>query len=329
MTNWTLRSLFGMGGDRSSKGSRRLRQQRDRQWQKRREARDRFAAETLEQRAMMAVVAPAYEVAQDWGTGFQAGIELQNLDTQAVNDWTICFDYAADISSIWDAAIVARDGDRYTIENAGWNADLAAGQTVAFGFIGAGDSSAPTNFLINGEPIDGLPSQPEPIAPEPVDPSPVVPEPVDPTPVAPEPADPAAPTGSLSADFSVVSDWGSGFTGEVTVSNAGDATLEGWNVSFDFAGDIGSLWNGEILSRNGSTYTVRGASWNDGIAAGGSVSFGFTATPGGAAAVLENFLVSGVNNGPTPVAPAPEPPSLPTPEPAPAPERAHRSGTGR
>ncbi|MGA1619825.1 MAG: cellulose binding domain-containing protein, partial [Pirellulales bacterium] len=223
MTTWTLRSLFGMGGDKGSKVSQRLRQQRDRHWRKRRAARDQFAAEPLEQRAMMAVVAPAYEVTQDWGSGFEAGIELQNLDTEAVNDWTVSFDYAADISSIWNAAIVARDGDRYTIENAGWNADLAAGQTVAFGFIGAGDSSAPTNFLINGEPIDGLPSQPDPIAPEPVDPSPVV----------PEPADPAAPTGSLSADFSVVSDWGSGFTGEVTVRNAGDATLEGWNVSFD------------------------------------------------------------------------------------------------
>ena len=327
MTTWTLRSLFGMGGDKGSNVSRRLRQRRDRQWRQRRTARDQFTPETLEQRAMMAVVAPAYEVTQDWGSGFQAGIELQNLDTEVVSDWTISFDYAADITSIWDAAIVARDGDRYTIENAGWNADLAVGQTVAFGFIGAGDTSAPTNFLINGEPIDGLPSQPEPIAPAPVEPAPIAPAPVEPAPVEPAPVEPSTPTSSLAASFSMVSDWGSGFTGEVTVSNSSDATLEGWNVSFDFAGEISSLWNGEILSRNGSTYTVRGATWNEGIAAGGSVSFGFSATPGGAAAVLENFVVSGVNNGPTPVAPAPEPPPLPAPAPAPAP--APVEGEGR
>ncbi|NBS32980.1 MAG: hypothetical protein EBS83_09295 [Planctomycetia bacterium] len=144
----------------------------------------------------------------------------------------------------------------------------------------------------------------------------------------PEPADPAAPTGSLSADFGVVSDWGSGFTGEVTVSNGSDTTLEGWNVSFDFAGEINSLWNGEILSRNGSTYTVRGASWNEGIAAGGSVSFGFTATPGGAAAVLENVIVSGVNNGPVPVEPSPAPEPLPAPPPEPAPEPAPEPDDG-
>lgn len=317
MTTWTLRSLFGIVGDKGFKVSRRLRQQRDRQWRKRRAAHDQFAPETLEQRAMMAVVAPAYEVTQDWGSGFEAGIELQNLDTEAVNDWTVSFDYAADISSIWNAAIVDRDGDRYTIEHADWNATLAAGQTVAFGFIGAGDSTAPTNFLINGEPIDGLPSQPNPVAPEPVDPAPN-----EPTPGEPTQSDPTPPASSLTATFSVISDWGSGFTGEVKVSNGSEAPLEGWNVSFDFAGDISSVWNGEILSRNGSTYTVRGASWNEGIAAGESVSFGFSATPGGAAALLQNFVVSGVNNGPTPVAPAPDPAPLPTPEPAPAPDPA-------
>jgi len=263
---------------------------------------------------MMAVVAPAYEITQDWGSGFEAGIELQNLDTETVNDWVVSFDYAADITSIWDAAIVARDGDRYTIEHADWNATLAAGQTVAFGFIGAGDSAAPTNFRLNGEPLEGLPTEPAPVEPAPVDPAPT-----EPTPVEPVPSDPVVPEAALSANLSVVSDWGSGFTGEVTVRNDSTAALEGWNVSFDFAGDISSVWNGEILSRNGSTYVVGGASWNEGIAAGSSVSFGFSATPGGAAAVLENVVVSGVNNGPAPVEPAPEPTPLPSPEPTPEP----------
>lgn len=264
---------------------------------------------------MMAVVAPAYEITQDWGSGFEAGIELQNLDTETVNDWVVSFDYAADITSIWDAAIVARDGDRYTIEHADWNATLAAGQAVAFGFIGAGDSAAPTNFLLNGEPLEGLPTEPTPVEPAPVDPTPT-----DPTPVEPVPSDPVVPEASLSASLSVVSDWGSGFTGEVTVRNDSTAALEGWNVSFDFAGEISSVWNGEILSRNGSTYVVGGVNWNAGIAAGSAVSFGFSATPGGTAAVLENVVVSGVNNGPAPVEPAPEPAPLPAPTPEPSPE---------
>ena len=173
MTTWTLRSLFGVGGGRNSVKINRLRRHRDKQWRKRRAARDQYNPESLEQRAMMAVVAPAYEVCQDWGSGFQAGIELQNLDVEAVNDWTISFDYGADISSIWDATIVAREGDRYTIANAGWNADLEAGRSVAFGFIGSADVSgvnvaAPVNYSVNGDPIDNVGGTPAPAPAEPL-----------------------------------------------------------------------------------------------------------------------------------------------------------------
>ena len=330
MASWTLRSLFGMGGEKKPVHGRQTRRQRDRQWKKRRAARDQFLPESLEQRAMMAVVLPAYEITQDWGSGFEAGIELQNLDAETFNNWFVSFDYAADITSIWDAAIVARDGDRYTIEHAGWNATLEAGRSVAFGFIGSGSSAAPTNFLINGEPLEGQPADPstDPVISDPVAPEPETPAtPTDDAPTDPVASDPVA-VGELSASLSVVSDWGSGFTGDVTVRNDSSSALEGWNVSFDFAGEISSLWNGEIVSRSGSTYTVRGVSWNEGIAAGGSVSFGFSGTPGGEAAVLENIIVSGVNNGPVPVEPTPAPEPLPAPTPEPAPEPAPEPDDG-
>ena len=246
MTTWTLRSLFGVGGERNTVKVNRLRRHRDKQWRKRRAARDQFNPESLEQRAMMAVVAPAYEVSQDWGSGFQAGIELQNQDVEAVNDWTISFDYGADITSIWDATIVAREGDRYTIANAGWNADLEAGRSVAFGFIGSADVSGtnvapPENYLVNGEPIDDMGGTPSPVpdAPPPTDPVAT-----DPGPTAP---DPVASPGEYNTVFNVISDWGSGFTGEVAVQNLSSATLKGWEASFDFAGDINSIWNGQYF----------------------------------------------------------------------------------
>ena len=165
MTTWTLRSLFGMDEERNTAKANRQRYQRDKRWRKRKAARDQYNPESLEQRAMMAVVAPAYEVTQDWGSGFQAEIELQNLDVEAVNDWTISFNYGADITSIWDATVVAREGDRYTIANAGWNADLEAGRSVAFGFIGSPDVSgasvaAPVGYQVNGEPMSMIMSAP-------------------------------------------------------------------------------------------------------------------------------------------------------------------------
>ena len=100
---------------------------------------------------------------QDWGSGFQAGITLDNRGTTPVTDWKVSFDYAAQINSIWDARIVSRVGSTYTIANTGWNGTLDAGKSVAFGFIGAGGAAAtPSRWLLNGEPIgsDGTPQTP-------------------------------------------------------------------------------------------------------------------------------------------------------------------------
>ncbi|MDA1041057.1 MAG: cellulose binding domain-containing protein, partial [Planctomycetota bacterium] len=118
---------------------------------------DRLAPESLEQRALLAAVVAGYEVVNDWGGGFQGGLTLANQDTQSYGDWTVSFDYGADITSIWDARVVSREGSRYTISNAGYNAAFDPGRTIAFGFIGtptaAGSAAdAPTNFTINGEP---------------------------------------------------------------------------------------------------------------------------------------------------------------------------------
>jgi hypothetical protein len=80
-------------------------------------------------------------------------------------------------------------------------------------------------------------------------------------------------------------------------------------VSFDFDGAISSLWNGVIAERAGSRYTVRNEHWNGSLAAGATTSFGFTASPGGSAAVLRNLALVGT----TATKPAPVPTPTPTP----------------
>jgi endo-1,4-beta-xylanase len=88
------------------------------------------------------------------------------------------------------------------------------------------------------------------------------------------------PTGSgCSASYRVTQQWQTGFIGEVTVRNAGGATLSGWTVRWTFAAGqtIGNLWNGE-LSTSGSSVTVRNAGYNGTIGAGASTTFGFQAS---------------------------------------------------
>lgn len=103
--------------------------------------------------------------------------------------------------------------------------------------------------------------------------------------------DAAPPAGGDAVAFSVASNWGSGFTGAMTLTP--EAALNGWTVEFDAPFDISNIWNAQIVSHVGDHYVIRNASWNGKVAAGGEVSFGFQASPGGASVVAEDFIVNG------------------------------------
>jgi len=81
-------------------------------------------------------------------------------------------------------------------------------------------------------------------------------------------------------DFSVQSDWSSGFTAEVEITNLGDHPINSWELEFEIEQEISSFWNAELINREGNHYTVKHAGWNQSIPPGGSVTFGFSATPG-------------------------------------------------
>ncbi len=136
-----------------------------------------------------------------------------------------------------------------------------------------------------------------------------------PTPTPPPSLPPVSQAGTVT--YQVTANWGSGFNGDVAVKNTGTSMLANWRVSFDFGGEISNIWNGEIVSRQGSTYTVKGASWNATVAPGASTTFGFTAGPGGANAVLRNLVIVGVTSTPLPEPPPPTP--VPNPDPTPPP----------
>jgi hypothetical protein len=89
------------------------------------------------------------------------------------------------------------------------------------------------------------------------------------------------PTGSTacSARYSLVNTWPGGFQGQVAVTNTGSAILNGWTIGWTFPGDqkINDLWNGSYV-QSGQAVTVTNASYNGTVAAGGTVTVGFTGT---------------------------------------------------
>jgi aryl-phospho-beta-D-glucosidase BglC (GH1 family)/cellulase/cellobiase CelA1 len=120
---------------------------------------------------------------------------------------------------------------------------------------------------------------------------------------------PPPPAGGAVLDYAVDSNWGSGFTGAMTVT-AGSGGLSGWTVTFDASATITSIWNADIVSHVGNHYVVSNAAWNGQVAGGQAVSFGFQATPGSAGTTASGFTINGVAAGHDPVPPPPVLPSL-------------------
>jgi len=97
---------------------------------------------------------------------------------------------------------------------------------------------------------------------------------------------PAAAAPGLTATFSKVSDWGSGFEGKVTVANASSSAINGWAIEFDMpAGfSVGTFWDAQHTA-SGQHHTFRNPSWAPTLAAGASASFGFNGSPGNFAGI--------------------------------------------
>lgn len=106
----------------------------------------------------------------------------------------------------------------------------------------------------------------------------------------------ATPTtgATCTVDYTVASDWGTGFVANLTITNEGATPINGWAVGFDFSGNQTNVtaWNG-VASQVGTAVAITNASWNETIPANGSVTVGFQATYSGVNAVPTSFTLNG------------------------------------
>jgi hypothetical protein len=98
---------------------------------------------------------------------------------------------------------------------------------------------------------------------------------------------------TCSVDYSA-NDWGSGFTATVTINNEGSAALNGWTLTYDYAGNqrLAQGWSGR-WSQSGQTVTVQNESYNGNIPAGGSTSAGANFSYSGTNTAPDTFSVNG------------------------------------
>jgi chitodextrinase len=88
--------------------------------------------------------------------------------------------------------------------------------------------------------------------------------------------------------------WNNGFTADVTITNTGTSTVNGWTLTYALpAGQtVTSAWNATV-SASGSAVTARNLSYNGTLAPGASTSFGYQGTHGGSYTSPTAFALNG------------------------------------
>jgi hypothetical protein len=140
--------------------------------------------------------------------------------------------------------------------------------------------------------------------------------------------------GALTASYATESSWGTGYTGQYTITNGSSAAVSGWTLSFQLPSgtSVSSLWNGSYTASGGQV-TVKSASWDADLAPGASQTVGFVTAAAGSAGMPSGCLINGASCGtgapaptgsptasasPAPSAPASSPPPAPPSSPAPS-----------
>ena len=94
-----------------------------------------------------------YTVTNQWSGGFQADVRLTNTGTSAWNGWSLDWSFPGDqkVTQMWNAEHT-QSGTSVTARNVGWNAGVAPGASVDFGFTGSwsGTNAEPEGFAVAG-----------------------------------------------------------------------------------------------------------------------------------------------------------------------------------
>ncbi|MGW3652116.1 glycoside hydrolase family 6 protein [Streptomyces sp. NPDC000878] len=112
--------------------------------------------------------------------------------------------------------------------------------------------------------------------------------------VAATPADVGIAAIPCTVDYKVQSQWSTGFTAAVTVTN-NSAAKSSWAVKWSYAGNqqVTSGWNAKI-TQSGTAVTAANETYNGTLGTGSSVSFGFNGSYSGTNALPTSFTLDGV-----------------------------------
>ncbi len=191
-----------------------------------------------------------------WDAGYNATITITNTSDSVIENWYLTFPLNETISNIWNASISETHEDFYVIKNAGWNQDIAVGGSVSFGItVYEPFTEYPEYYTILGNEVE-MGSE------------------------------------DYTVDYKITEDWGEGYKAEVTITNNKDVAIEDWRLVFDYGDNlITQIWNAVIVANIEGKYELSCETYNQNIAPGASVTFGFMVEPGCSGKLMENVAL--------------------------------------
>lgn len=198
-----------------------------------------------------------FNITDKWNDGYNAEVTIKNDSEKAIENWTLQFEFDEEITNIWGASVKQHNDSTYLIKNDVWNGNILPNNTVSFGFSGTcGENvSAPEGYKLLTKRIESNED-------------------------------------NYSVNFQIMSDWGAGYTAQITITNVGNKGIEGWCIDFDFDKPINNVWNGIIEDSADNHYRIKNNGYNANINVGESITFGFSGNEGNIADEPQNYYLS-------------------------------------
>ena len=180
-------------------------------------------------------------VITEWPGHANIEIEFTNTGDTPIYNWNYSFDYPYNIENPYCCSIVEHEGDLYTITNAGWNKNINPGESVTIGFTASSNDGSdievmPSFYLLNNEQI-------------------------------------TLPEGAVTVEYQEYSDWTSGSSGVLILTNNTENAIGSWTLSFFANRPITDAYGFTLSSNEDGTYTITGDGYTE-LTAGGSVQIG-------------------------------------------------------
>ena len=180
-------------------------------------------------------------VITEWPGHANIEIVFTNTGDEPIFNWNYSFEFIYNIESPYNCTVLEHEGDLYTVGNSGWNKDIYPGESVTIGFTASSNDGSDIEFM----PSFYLLNNAKTILPE----------------------------GSLSVEYVEYSDWTSGSSGAIVLTNNTEESIKSWEISFAANRPITDAYNVTLITNEDGTYTITGDSYSE-IPAGGTYQFG-------------------------------------------------------